>query len=331
MLVVQNLVDPGSRRLAAAYAREYRLAADQIATIAVPNGETIGRKAYRERIEEPVRRHLQRTGRTRETDFILLTRGVPLRVRETGGSVDALLAAMELPVPAPRRRDPASLARAANPYFGAEEPFRHARYGLYLVTRLDGYTERQARDLLRRARAARPVCGPFLIDLDPSKTTGGYGVVTASMGRAGRLLAARGFDARVDSTAAFAALAEPLAGYYSWGSNDGGFSPRTWRSLRFLPGAIAETAVSTSGRTFRRTTGGQSLVADLVEAGVTGVKGYVSEPLTAALCPADLLFDRYTRGFTLAEAFWAATPVLKWKDVVLGDPLCAPYAAARRD
>jgi hypothetical protein len=58
---------------------------------------------------------------------------------------------------------------------------------------------------------------------------------------------------------------------------------------------------------------------------VTGVKGYVAEPFSVALCPADILFDRYTAGYTLAESFYMAVPFLKWKDIVIGDPLCAPY------
>ncbi len=64
----------------------------------------------------------------------------------------------------------------------------------------------------------------------------------------------------------------------------------------------------------------------MVSGGATGVKGYVSEPFTFALCRPDVLFDRYTRGFNLAESFYCASPVIKWKDIVLGDPLCAPYA-----
>jgi hypothetical protein len=60
------------------------------------------------------------------------------------------------------------------------------------------------------------------------------------------------------------------------------------------------------------------------------VKGYVSEPLTLGLCRADILFGRYTAGYTLAESFAAASPLVKWKDVVVGDPLCAPYVPERR-
>ena len=147
-----------------------------------------------------------------------------------------------------------------------------------------------------------------------------------TLGRAATALRAKGLQVVLDTAGPFASSAKPLAGYVSWGSNDGAYDAGVYRSLRFLPGAIAETYVSTSGRTFRDPKApGQSLVGDLVAQGVTGVKGYVSEPYTLALAKADILLDRYTSGRNLAESFYAASPVTHWKDVVIGDPLCAPY------
>lgn len=326
VVVIENLREPDSRRLAAAYRARYRLARDQVVSLSLPVSEEIGAVAYRISIEEPVRVHLERTGRRGTTDFLLTTRGLPLRVRESGLSVDALLGAMDLAIAAPDRQEPGSFLRAANPYYEADEPFRRARYGFYLVTRLDGYDFGDARALLRRSALARPASGPFLLDVDPRYDHGGYAEINASMRRAAPLLRARNFTVDLEESPAFARASQPLAGYYSWGSNDGGFDRAAWKALAFLPGAVAETAVSTSARTFKRTGRGQSLVADLVEQGVTGVQGYVAEPTTLALVRADLLFDRYTRGYTLAEAFAMAAPVLKWRGVTLGDPLCAPYA-----
>jgi hypothetical protein len=74
-----------------------------------------------------------------------------------------------------------------------------------------------------------------------------------------------------------------LMGYCSWGSNDPKFDEKGYLMLRFNPGAIAETAVSTSARTFLPTSGGQSLIADLIHGRVTGVKGYCDEPLLQAI------------------------------------------------
>ena len=45
-----------------------------------------------------------------------------------------------------------------------------------------------------------------------------------------------------------------------------------------------------------------------------------------AMAHADILFDRYTAGFNLAESFYSASWLIRWKDMVIGDPLCAPYS-----
>jgi len=66
-------------------------------------------------------------------------------------------------------------------------------------------------------------------------------------------------------------------------------------------------------------------VADLIAQGVTGVKGYTDEPLIQAVAQPSILLDRYTRGWTLAESFYAASHLLGWQDIVLGDPIARAY------
>ena len=91
---------------------------------------------------------------------------------------------------------------------------------------------------------------------------------------------------------------------------------------------MCDTAVSTSARTFLKTQGGQSLITDLVAQGVTGVKGYTDEPLLQAIASPSVMFGRYTSGATLAESFYAASRLVGWEDIVIGDPLCRAYVAA---
>ena len=141
--------------------------------------------------------------------------------------------------------------------------------------------------------------------------------------------AAAGFGDRIvlDESDHVVTKQSGVLGYYSWGSNDLKFDKRAYNSLGFAPGGIAETAVSTSARTFADPKAPwQSLIADLVAQGVTGCKGYVSEPGITAMAHADILFDRYTAGFNLAESFYIASMHIHWKDMVIGDPLCAPYS-----
>ena len=96
--------------------------------------------------------------------------------------------------------------------------------------------------------------------------------------------------------------------------------------MTWVDGSIAETAVSTGGRSFTiDTTYGQSLVADLLEDGVSGVKGYVYEPYLTAVGQPSVLFAMYSQGFSFAEANAAANTYISWMGVTVGDPKMAPY------
>ncbi len=249
----------------------------------------------------------------------------------------------------------------ANRYWNAAVPFSHAAHGGYLVTRLDGYTAADAQALVTRALAAEqpeaPRDGAILLDVCPSfglgdPSTVPYQVPLGAAPPAGKLLRVvdelpyqafnadlrvaaerlqgRGVKVELAQGAAFVGQRDNLRGYCSWGSNDSRYAAAAYHSLRFAPGALAETAVSTSARTFLPTKGGQSLIADLIAQGVTGVKGYTDEPLLQAVASPSILFDRYTRGWTLAESCYAASRFVGWQDIVIGDPICRPYTGSAR-
>ena len=102
--------------------------------------------------------------------------------------------------------------------------------------------------------------------------------------------------------------------------------------MSWVNGSIAETAVSTGGRSFTLgTTYGQSLVADLLEDGVSGVKGYVYEPYLTAVGQPSVLFSMYAQGYNFAEANAAANTYTSWMGVVVGDPKMAPYVSTLHD
>jgi uncharacterized protein (TIGR03790 family) len=98
-------------------------------------------------------------------------------------------------------------------------------------------------------------------------------------------------------------------------------------SNQWINGSIAETAVSTGGRSFEPGTAyGQSLIADLLEDGVSGVKGYVYEPYLTAVGLSSVLMTSYASGYNLAESHAAANLQSSWMGVTVGDPKMAPYA-----
>jgi uncharacterized protein (TIGR03790 family) len=97
--------------------------------------------------------------------------------------------------------------------------------------------------------------------------------------------------------------------------------------MQWIDGSIAETAVSTGGRSFKWNTGyGQSLVADLLEDGASGLKGYVYEPYLTAVGAPSVLLPSYAMGYNLAESHAAANRLTSWMGVVVGDPKMSAYA-----
>ncbi|AIE86785.1 TIGR03790 family protein [Fimbriimonas ginsengisoli] len=363
VVVVENAGSPASVEIAEDYAKRRgvkNLLKIKCADSALsPTGETIAYADFAGAIETPLKAYLVKHPKI---DFVVLTKGIPIRITgaSTGvgnnqPSVDSYIAAFGyaerkdvIPVVL---NDSGFTGKAwANRFWNSSERFTHAKFGGYLVTRLDAYTIDEARLLTTYAfqsERTRP-SGSILLDTALSHGLGdvtkqplsaikdgkldshminemSYNEYDADMVNAAGILEKKSVPTILDRTDVFIGKKSDLMGYCSWGSNDPKFVAADYKLLRFAPGAIAETAVSTSARTFLPTTGGQSLIADLISGRVTGVKGYCDEPLLQAVASPTILFDRYTSGWTLAESFYAASRFVGWEDIVVGDPLCAPY------
>lgn len=258
-------------------------------------------------------------------DFIVLMYGMPYLINSgsfSGYSVDGVLTQVLGAFP--------SANGISNPYAYQTGAFSSATYGIELVTRLDGRSVADATALITNSLASDGTHpnGEFFFDYDPGRQANGYASFNQMMQTAQMDLANAGFNAQIDLTNTFVAPASPLEGYASWGSNDFHFSQTAYNALRFVAGGLAETAVSTSASNIRTPGGGQSQIADLIHQGVTGVHGDVTEPYLYAIPDPSAVFPNYTAGRTLAEAFYSGLVVIAWKEVVVGDPICRPYAGA---
>ncbi len=299
--------------------------------VAAPTTETISRTDYDDTLKATIEDYLTTNSLADEIYYIVTTKGVPLRVSASAGddnaSVDSELALLF--------RSYTLASRFNNPYYGQNSRFDRT-YNIYLVTRLTGYETDGNGDGIpddvkalidRGTRPARRPSGRFVLDVDPGKDNPSYQMGNDWMRDAATSLAADGFDYVLDETTTFVTGESSVIGYCSWGSNDGN-SPscpyllgNTWRA-----GAVVSTYVSTNARSFQTGTGyGQSLVADLIAEGVTGANGHVYEPYLDACSRPNILFDRYTSGWNLAESYYCSIRYLSWMNVVVGDPLCAPW------
>jgi uncharacterized protein (TIGR03790 family) len=353
VLVVVNANSEASARIGEYYAAKRGIPAEQILRLSLldaqpPDG--IDRRLFETAIQAPIARWLASYQSQDRILFIVLTKDIPLRIE--GGSQPGSTASVDselvllysrltgaaVPVAGPLR----------NPYFLGDRPVAEARrfqredQQIYLVTRLDGYTVEDVLGLIDRGSAPSPG-GKVVLDGKASWTDAGNGWLRQA---AERLRAAGLPEAQVVFDASPAVLHDvgDVIGYYSWGSNDPAIRRRTF-GLKFLPGALAGMFVSTDARTLAEPPDGwklgewankaswhrgspQSLMGDLIREGVTGAAGHVAEPMLGNTIRPDVLFPAYFRGFTLAEAYYLAMPSLSWMNVVIGDPLCAPFSAS---
>ena len=343
--VVINDSSDDSRRIGEHYAKTRGLPATNVFHVRTITDDAIGRAEYVRTIEQPIGLAIRRAGLQDRLLYLVLTKGVPLRILGSNGiigtvaSVDSELTLLYrrlvgTPIPIDGRVD--------NPYYlggrqiSEARPFTHREHDIYLVTRIDAYTVEQAIALVNRAQApARD--GRIVLDQR------GSGPGDLWMTEAASRLSAQGHAARVllESTAKPARGEKPVLGYYSWGAADPENQVRD-AGMGFAPGSIAASVASFDARTFRQPPdtwrptasadkaawfegSADSLIGDLIRDGVTGVAGQVDEAFAFGAVRPEILFPAYLAGFNLVEAFYLATPALSWQTVVVGDPLCRPF------
>ncbi len=348
LLLVINADSPASVEVGEYYAKIRHVTADHVVRLHAPATETIARADFERTIVLPISATLARQSLQDRVLYIVLTKGVPIRIAGTGGregtasSVDSELCLLyrrflgaNLPV----------LGWVPNPYYlGARpqsEAKRFTRFAsdLYLVTRLDGFTVEDVLALIDRAAGAVPQGKVVLDEKATLLDRGGDEWLQQAADRLKQTAVAD--QVLLDTTRDVASTPDPVIGYYSWGSNDPAHVQRQ-SGLEFSPGAIGAMYVSTDGRTFTEPPatwkpsgpdggpqfGGsfQSLAGDLIRDGLTGVAAHVNEPYLDATIRPQILFPAYVAGFNLAESFYLAMPYLSWQTVVIGDPLCAPFS-----
>ncbi|MCX8053101.1 MAG: TIGR03790 family protein [Armatimonadetes bacterium] len=368
VLVVRNVNSPVSCRVAEYYMSRRGIPAGNLVSVATTDAtlgwsyERITPANFEIQIRQPIVNFLDANGLTNTIQYIVLTKGIPHAFTNEpsegirgGRCVDSVLAATNLVNPIQLdiyENGTYAGTLFVNRYWLANEPFQHSKYGGYLVTRLDGYTEDHAKQVVDRALA--PQLPPYRILLDEAPAYGlgnpalqpkslllpdgtlnpnyelYYHDFNADMTKAWQVISSRPHvSVQLDQTNTFVLSEHPLTGYISWGSNDPNFNANTYKLEPFAPASIAETAVSTSARTFQPVTSGQSVITDLImprsngASGTAGVKGYVTEPYLDAVASPTALLDRYTSGRNLAESYYAASRFVGWKDLVVGDPLAA--------
>jgi uncharacterized protein (TIGR03790 family) len=337
VLVVANERSPESLDIATYYRRARGIPVANLCRVQASTALSTSKALYQGEIEAPVLGCIAASPYAERIDYVVLGRGLPIRAAFPGGQVatTALLQAMDTPLRDKDQEDPGFLNHP-NPYRHRLEYFAHGKafgprgYHLYLATMLSGYWTRDALALVDRSlasdgvppSAAGGVC--YLEDGAPAAD-----VRNGDFPRAVGNLAALGVDAVHVLASDPGVTGQAVAAHVNSGSYSG-IGQADIESNRYPPGAIVDVFESFGlvPQNFDPAQGGAQTPATWwVTAGATGVHGTVAEPYNVAF-PDGFLLEPYVQGYNLAETFYQGIPYLYWMNLVLGDPLAAPWAVA---
>ena len=321
VLIVVNGRSRESLAIGNSYRRARGIPYGQLLALNTTTAFTIPFPTYQSEIETPIREYLKAQQLDDTITCIVLARGLPQMVAQPRGlSVASLLSAMGLP-------NKKAEFPVPNPFLDAPIAFTHrqdALRGMFLVTVLNGYNADDVQTMIAQGASADGTApdGRFLFQslphISPLATTA-----------AGELLAQRGL--KVEMLAAPPHDGDAVMGYISGGIYSG-LTKEQVMACHFRPGALVDLAQNFSATEKNFDESEPPVLVPLswfVRAGAAGMHGVVSDAGVNA-GPANAnpqtLFDRYTSGFSLAESYYAALPTLNGEHVILGDPLCAPYA-----
>ena len=177
VLVVVNKKSANSRQIGDYYLHKRGVPLANLCTISTEPVEEINRDVYDSEIEAPVGKFLTAGGLREKILYIVLTTGVPLRIRGPGEALRTETSAVDSEMTLLYQRLRGISIPAAgpvpNPFFKQRDaPFRHPQFPMYLVTRLDGYTMADMKAIVDRALIARNT-GTWVVDLRADNDTPG--------------------------------------------------------------------------------------------------------------------------------------------------------------
>ena len=337
VLVVINDRSALSRAIGEYYVQKRRIPLRNLCRIKTIDSEEIARRDYDAGIARPIAEFLRSNDLIDKILYIVTTSGVPLKVAGNGGidgdaaSVDGELTLLYSDIKSGsmhRLKGP-----IPNPFFGKrDQAFSHPEFPIYLVTRLAAYDFQGVKAMIDRSLGAVNR-GKFVIDLksDDKQPGNDWLRIAAELLPRDRVV--------FDASSRVLSDQTDVIGYAGWGSNDPN-RHRRFLGFRWLPGAIATEYVSTDGRTFTRPPQSwnisnwdspklwfagspQTLTADYLLEGATGVSGHVYEPYLGLTPRPEYLLPAYYNGRNLAESYYLSIRGLSWQNIVVGDPLCS--------
>lgn len=284
-----------------------------------------------EQVRAQIESHLISNNLADSINYLVTTKGVPLKVES--GCFDTIVSGQmcasfdsELTLILGTYANYAGTSGSwANPIYGATENFSRDSSGIYLVTRLDGYTKQDVFNLIDRSGPSTGLnqqSAQAIVDLNLAVSFDSSYFMNYYLQPTYDFLINNSWNVQLDvnyspvlnQTNVFSYIYE-------------GHGPATNVSLGYswTEGSICSMSTCETATTFDNlaNTSDYFLIADLIAEGCTGAYGNVNCIYFSQISNSETLLSRYldpVENYNLAESFYMAEPRLSWQGVVVGDP-----------
>jgi uncharacterized protein (TIGR03790 family) len=218
-----------------------------------------------------------------------------------------------------------------NPYYSLDENFSRDSVGIYLVTRLDGYTKEDVFNLIDNSGPNIGLDQQYdqaILDLN-NTIGGGDSAYFADMvlQPAFDTLTGNYWNATVDYYEPALTNQNDVFAYMATGH--GPFSGANL-NYTWTQGAFGSLSTCNTAETFDATlnTANNFFLADLIAQGCTAAHGHVNCIYFTQVLNFDILVDRYldpNKNYNLAESYYMSERTLSWQTVIIGDPKASVY------
>lgn len=311
---------------------------DMICELDLTLGESITRVQYNEQIRIPVEAFIESNNLKNRIKYIVLTKGIPLKIQKTHGSSydDLDYAAVDSELSLIFSDEYNEDSRIINPYYGKPDgswfhPFKYqmgSAVVAYLVTRLAAWEVEEVYGMIDRA-------------LDPYSGPDAYAILDGGkwydrMESAAIIYEDREIQHLFENAEVFLtaetiddpSISDFVLGYTGHGIHHspnppGGGLYVFELGFTLLNGAIFNTYESSNCTTFNEAwRSSHGMVGDWIRIGGTGGIGHVYEPWSDAVGDERFLYPRQVSKHNLAEACYMALRYVSWTETIVGDPLC---------
>ena len=328
--VIINLNSPASMQIGTYFQTARNIPAQNLIYVSAPTTEVINDAEF-EQLRLQIENYLTSQNLQDQLNYLVTTKGIPLKrngidcIVNTNqsdcGSVDQELSL----ILGPHAGGIGATNGYNNPYYEENTHFSRAQFGIYLVTRLDGYELADVISLIDRSGPNTVVNqqeAQVVLDIFETTSIDTMYFIDNFLAPSQLELQNQNWNSTTDYQIGTPSSVQNALAYIGIGH---GPTDSVVLNYKWLPGSFSSMNTCSGAHTFDASSNptDQFLLAQLIQDGCTAAHGYVNCMYITLLFETDIMLNRYldtTAGYNLAESYFMAERMLSYQSVLIGDP-----------